>query len=704
MQHRIRRAASIGLLTISGSVMLCGCQSPPFFGGESASTSEPAAIREAFSISKDREPAQTDKFVSRGRETDSPLGRPAADPPRIQGQLQQAHDAVVRGRADDARRLYQQILDEQPNHPEAHHRLGILADRDGQYATAEKHYLRALRGRPTDADLLSDVGYSYFLQGRPMESERFLREALQVDPGHKHARDNLAVLFDRSKAESVLRTVQSQREADQTLAALFADGPTGGAMDLNSDTPPEGVDPNEWLRQKMAAARTSIPAAEPTREPIRPLPQRRPQVAYPTQPGRIPDEHLADALQEIDRSSQPRDPRMQPAQAWPTRNQQPSADPRALAEIPRSPARAPMAPDPRSTQVAYGPQTSPSSDVHHADFDSDSSIQTKRYDMNARDRMNPPDSMSSRQPIDARPEAPRWENIPQQNWSQVLPAAPTGPQYASRTPQGAIQQTDYTVARQAAEMGMQTGPGAVFPGLRSSENQQPTHQPRMMADGSAYPVIQPQASVPPRRELPGTNSQTRGVATPSWQDRPAAPDWNTQDQYASSNWNHPMETGAATPGQWPHANGPTNPNGMPVIQPNQPLQQPAGAPIERRYDQNGAFQQNSGQMDSQDATQNPPQYSRHTPGPLDAYDQQRQEHAATYNSDLQDMATQRGQWGQGSVNRPQIPAGMMVGPNDYHSYRPEDYNLRPETGAPDYRAGLGRDYGTGAVPVRFPGQ
>ena len=172
-------------------------------------------------------------------------GRPAADPPRVQGLLQQGHEAVVRGNADEARRLYQLVLDEQPDHPVAHHRLGILADRGGQYATAERHYLRALRGRPTDADLLSDLGYFYFLQGRPIESEKFLREALQADPGHRHARDNLSVLFDRSKAESVLRTVQSPREASQTLASLFDDGPNSGQMDLNTDTPPEGVDPND---------------------------------------------------------------------------------------------------------------------------------------------------------------------------------------------------------------------------------------------------------------------------------------------------------------------------------------------------------------------------------------------------------------------------------------------------------------------------
>ena len=163
-----------------------------------------------------------------------------------------------------------------------------------------------------------------------------------------------------------------------------------------------------------------------------------------------------------------------------------------------------------------------------------------------------------------------------------------------------------------------------------------------------------------------------------------------------------MESGANTPGQWPHTNGPANPNGMPVIQPNESRHQPNGMPMERRFDQHGAFQQNPGQTDPQNGPTDPQQYPHRNSSPLSAYDQQRQDHAATYNNDLQQLATQRGQWGQGSTNRPAISSGMMIGPNDYHSYRPEDFNLRSETGAPDYRAGLGHDFGTGAVPVQYP--
>ncbi|WP_166831369.1 tetratricopeptide repeat protein [Thalassoroseus pseudoceratinae] len=727
MRHPFRKAASVGLLTISGSMMLCGCQSPPFFKGSTASSSNPEAIREAFASSSDREELEAKKFVSRGRESGLPLGRPAADSPRVQAWLQQAHDAVVRGRADDARRLYQQVLDEHPDHAEAHHRLGILADREGQYATAEKHYLRALRGRPTDADLLSDLGYSYFLQGRPIESEKFLREALQVDPQHRHARDNLSVLFDRAKAESVLRTVQSSREVEQTLAALFSSGPANDSMDLNSETPPEGVDPNEWLRRKMAAARTERAASRPPREPSRPMPrpqQRpRPRVVHAGQGGRVPDEHLANALRDIDRSSSA--PQSPSARAWPTqpnpewptaseqttlartqqrRTQQPTSAPRSMADTRRDYDQSMMAPPPHSsTQVAYGSRFDDHDRLQHADFDAAPPNHTTRYDMNNRDAGNPSDALASRNSIDSRPEAPRWENIPEQNWSQVPTAEESATRYASRMPQGSIQQTDYTAARQAAEMGMQTGPGAVFPGLRSSDPVPHGSQPRLMADGSAAPIIQPHGMAPPRRELPGSNSQTQGIATPKWQNRPAAPDWGTQDQYSSSNWSRPMESGANTPGQWPHTNGSANLNGMPVIQPNESRHQPNGMPMERRFDQNGAFQQNPGQTDPQNGPTDPQQYPHRNSGPLNAYDQQRQEHAATYNDDLQQLSTQRGQWGQGAANnRPAVSSGMMIGPNDYHSYRPEDFNLRPETGAPDYRAGLGHDFGTGAVPVQYP--
>ena len=141
-----------------------------------------------------------------------------------------------------------------------------------------------------------------------------------------------------------------------------------------------------------------------------------------------------------------------------------------------------------------------------------------------------------------------------------------------------------------------------------------------------------------------------------------------------------------------------------MIQPSNAHQPQPGVPADQRYDQNGSFPQNPGQYDRQSEMTNPPQYAPQNPGPLDAYDRQRQEHAASYNTELQQLATQRGQWGQGSADRPAIPPGMMTGPDEYHSYRPEDYNLRPETGSPDYRAGLGHDYGTGAAPVRYAGQ
>ncbi len=61
---------------------------------------------------------------------------------------------------------YEQVLADQPRHPEAHHRLAILADRSGEYLLAEKHYLAAMREEPKNVDVLNDLGYSYFLQGR----------------------------------------------------------------------------------------------------------------------------------------------------------------------------------------------------------------------------------------------------------------------------------------------------------------------------------------------------------------------------------------------------------------------------------------------------------------------------------------------------------------------------------------------------------
>ncbi|MFN6105687.1 MAG: tetratricopeptide repeat protein, partial [Planctomycetaceae bacterium] len=50
--------------------------------------------------------------------------------------LQQAFELDRLGRWSEAERLYRQVLQADPRHPEAWHRLGLLAERAGQLPAA----------------------------------------------------------------------------------------------------------------------------------------------------------------------------------------------------------------------------------------------------------------------------------------------------------------------------------------------------------------------------------------------------------------------------------------------------------------------------------------------------------------------------------------------------------------------------------------
>ena len=99
------------------------------------------------------------------------------------------------GRYAQAKSHFQSVLLEQPQHVEANHRMGVLSDKIGDFETAEQHYRLALINDPRNAALLSDFGYSYWLQGRYLDSERLLLQARQVDPQYKNAIANLGMVY-----------------------------------------------------------------------------------------------------------------------------------------------------------------------------------------------------------------------------------------------------------------------------------------------------------------------------------------------------------------------------------------------------------------------------------------------------------------------------------------------------------------------------
>ncbi|MBW3542706.1 MAG: tetratricopeptide repeat protein, partial [Planctomycetes bacterium] len=196
--------------------IVLGCQSPLLTRSEPRSGLDPLGPLRNW-----REGRPTERSAGGPGEAES-FHNPEHD-------LALGREADRAGRYEEAKRLYHRVLEVQPDHPEAHHALAVVADKQADYRTAEAHYLQALRQKTSSANLLSDLGYSYFLQARRGDAERYLREALRHDAAHAKARGNLELLYDYDKALETYRLSGSEADAQARALALFPQGPPQAA-------------------------------------------------------------------------------------------------------------------------------------------------------------------------------------------------------------------------------------------------------------------------------------------------------------------------------------------------------------------------------------------------------------------------------------------------------------------------------------------
>lgn len=131
----------------------------------------------------------------------------------------------VGGKLEDARVAYSQALQADPNNASVHHRLAIIADKQQKFAVADEHYQTALKIRPRDVNLLSDLGYSLSLRGDYQRAESTLKQALEIDRTHRGAMGNLGDIYAkqnrREEALAMFRAGTSEAAAQEYLAKLF---------------------------------------------------------------------------------------------------------------------------------------------------------------------------------------------------------------------------------------------------------------------------------------------------------------------------------------------------------------------------------------------------------------------------------------------------------------------------------------------------
>jgi tetratricopeptide (TPR) repeat protein len=143
------------------------------------------------------------------------------NPKEIESLLRQAHLAHGRGATLQAELLYARVLQDAPDHPVAHHMLGVLKFHRGELAEALAHFDSALRARPRFADAHHDRGNTLVNLGRVEEALLAYKRGLAVRPGDPDLLANraraLQALKRHAEAVEAFRRALARRPDDATL-------------------------------------------------------------------------------------------------------------------------------------------------------------------------------------------------------------------------------------------------------------------------------------------------------------------------------------------------------------------------------------------------------------------------------------------------------------------------------------------------------
>lgn len=113
--------------------------------------------------------------------------------------------AESQGNFEQAEAAYRAALRRDKSRGDAHLHLANMLTLKGEYRQAHDEYQKAIEANPGNADVFCDMGYSLYLQHKWDDAQRNLRQALAIQPDHRRAHNNLAVVLAHSNhTEEVL--------------------------------------------------------------------------------------------------------------------------------------------------------------------------------------------------------------------------------------------------------------------------------------------------------------------------------------------------------------------------------------------------------------------------------------------------------------------------------------------------------------------
>ena len=139
-----------------------------------------------------------------------------AIPTDPQALMEAAMDLHRHSRLSEAITIYQHILHAQPDHAEATHMLGVMAQQEGDHAMGIELITRAIARQPT-AEMHYNLGVGLQAQGDLESAARHYNIALELNPGYGLAWSNLGAVFQHlgfqdAAVESYVRARDLQPE------------------------------------------------------------------------------------------------------------------------------------------------------------------------------------------------------------------------------------------------------------------------------------------------------------------------------------------------------------------------------------------------------------------------------------------------------------------------------------------------------------
>src|SRR5688500_8325365 len=101
-----------------------------------------------------------------GQTTGFSIRKAAGEPKEVAAALDRGRVHERFEQYDKAGKIYDAALREHPENAALLHRAGIAADMRKDHAQAERYFLAAAAQEPTNPELLGDLGYCYYLQGK----------------------------------------------------------------------------------------------------------------------------------------------------------------------------------------------------------------------------------------------------------------------------------------------------------------------------------------------------------------------------------------------------------------------------------------------------------------------------------------------------------------------------------------------------------